>query len=394
MVRSTLLLQIFTPLDALSPGRTTNVGTIESPTRNHLSVSHTTKTIILKRSSDLSSISVAFGQQQGILEFTKVAPQTSLKYTSTTSAAQADPIYHGAMTAAAILQGISLPVRTSVLCLTVIACLWCLSKATRLNKQSSNPSGQSPIGSQRRTQGVRLSLVHNSDPEAKADVDIIAIHGLDTISPDTWTWKDPADPENKSKWVNWLQDAEMLPSKVDCVRIFTCDWPADLFERSDLRQKTIEEFARHLLDGIKGRPTPHRPILFIASCLGGIVLIQALVMADKDYLPVRESTRGIIFLATPFRGTSFQDVATWAELGLQASGLMRCRRVSKLLERVKKPTVQLNELVCDFTELCLNATHPYQIFTYYELGNTNLLRKVFPCLPDSLGKPVCYQVHL
>ncbi|KAM3444135.1 hypothetical protein MY4824_000024 [Beauveria thailandica] len=119
--------------------------------------------------------------------------------------------------------------------------------------------------------GVYLQEIDLNRTEADTDIDIIAIHGLDTKSPDTWTWKDPRDPNNKRKWVNWLGPG-MLPTSVDRVRIFTCDWPADLLVPSDLIQKTIEE----------------------------------------------KATRGIIFLATPFRGTSFQDVAAWAEVGLKA----------------------------------------------------------------------------
>jgi len=80
------------------------------------------------------------------------------------------------------------------------------------------------------------------------DVDIIAIHGLDTQSPDTWIW----DP--KGARVNWLEDPRMLPKRFPTARIFTCDWPADLFEQPGFVQKMIDEFARLLLAGINGRP--------------------------------------------------------------------------------------------------------------------------------------------
>ncbi|KAM3548595.1 hypothetical protein ARSEF4850_009328 [Beauveria asiatica] len=174
--------------------------------------------------------------------------------------------------------------------------------------------------------GVYLQEIDLNRTEADTDIDIIAIHGLDTKSPDTWTWKDPRDPNNKRKWVNWLGPG-MLPTSVDRVRIFTCDWPADLLVPSDLIPKTIEEYALLLLEGIESAlftcetRRQDRPILFIASCLGGLILIMALVHADdrrSRYYCLRKATRGIIFLATPFRGTSFQDVAAWAEVGLKA----------------------------------------------------------------------------
>lgn len=89
-------------------------------------------------------------------------------------------------------------------------------------------------------------------------------------------------------------------------RIFYCDWPADLYEQPDLVQTTVDKFALLLLAGIKRRllEVDDRPILFIASCLRGVILMKALVDAGigDDYISVRRVTCGIIFLATPFRG--------------------------------------------------------------------------------------------
>ncbi|PTB39549.1 hypothetical protein M441DRAFT_70668 [Trichoderma asperellum CBS 433.97] len=234
--------------------------------------------------------------------------------------------------------------------------------------------------------GVSLTQIHPSpDADADTDIDIIAIHGLDTKSPDTWISKSCYPDED----VNWLACPRMLPERIGPARIFTCDWPADLLEQPDLIQKTADEFARLLLAGIKRRPLPtktgsakgrDRPIVFIASCLGGIILIKALVIAghsSSEYTAVRRSTRGIVFLATPFRGTSFQDVANWAEPGLRAWASMRGQKVSNLLDDVKGSTFHLEELVRKFTQLCQDKDYPYQVFAFYETGLTSLHRK-FP----------------
>ncbi|KAM0462960.1 hypothetical protein ACHAPV_003083 [Trichoderma viride] len=235
--------------------------------------------------------------------------------------------------------------------------------------------------------GVSLTQVHPSPGAgagADTDIDIIAIHGLDTKSPDTWISRSNFPHED----VNWLACPHMLPERIGPARIFTCDWPANLLERPDLVQKTADEFARLLLAGIKRRPLPtktgyaktkDRPIVFIASCLGGIILIKALVIAghSSEYAVVRQSTRGIIFLATPFRGTSFQDVADWAEPGLRAWASIRGQKVSSLLDDVKGSTFHLEELVRKFTQLCHDKDSPFQVVTFYELGLTSLHRK-FP----------------
>ncbi|KAH8714733.1 nacht nucleoside triphosphatase [Ilyonectria robusta] len=240
--------------------------------------------------------------------------------------------------------------------------------------------------------GVHLVQVKLNRDDADTDIDIIAIHGLDTTSRDTWTWKDPRDPKNQDKWVNWLHPG-MLPESVHRARIFTCDWPANLLEPSDLVQKTMEEYALLLLEGIQrvlfgdAARREDRPIVFIASCLGGIILMKALVHADdkrSSYYRLRRAARGIVFLATPFRGTSFQDVAAWAEPGLKAKASIQGRKVSRLLDSVKGSTFDLEELVHKFTQLCQDKGNPCEVFNFYELQTTSLPLKVFPWLPTWL----------
>ncbi|KAK4061218.1 uncharacterized protein Triagg1_10390 [Trichoderma aggressivum f. europaeum] len=247
--------------------------------------------------------------------------------------------------------------------------------------------------------GVSLTQIYPSPgADAETDIDIIAIHGLDTKSSETWVWKSKPPRED----VNWLASPQMLPGRIGRARIFTCDWPAHLFEQPDLIQKTVKVFARLLLAGIKRRPLPRakhkrkkdRPIIFIASCLGGLVLIKALVIADhppSEYTAIRQSTRGIIFLATPFRGTSFQDVANWAEPGLRTWAFIRGQKVSNLLDSVKGSTFDLEELVRSFTQLCQDKDYPCQVITFYETGMTSLHRK-FPLswlIPSPLMNQFC-----
>ncbi|KPM36166.1 hypothetical protein AK830_g10416 [Neonectria ditissima] len=232
--------------------------------------------------------------------------------------------------------------------------------------------------------GVRLEQVNTTDVgEAEPDVDIIAVHGLDAKSPNTWTWR-PKDSNKPS--VNWLADSYMLPALVQRVRIFTCDWPADLFQDSGSTPWTVEEFARRLLAGIQSMrhadgQSRDRPILFIASCLGGIILMKALVMADNPqsgYVSIRNATRGIVFLATPFRGTAFQDVAAWTEPFLKAWASLQHRSVTQLLNSVKGSTFDLEELVRAFTRLSQDKDRPCQVQTFYEKMTTILQSRVLP----------------
>ena len=243
----------------------------------------------------------------------------------------------------------------------------------------------------RQQRDVRLSLVSPRDGNPpNADVDIIAIHGLDTTSPGTWTWdttkceesdisKHPDYPKGHCV-VNWLQDPGMLPAKVGSARIFTCDWPAAMFEPTYLAQMSDQQFASHLLAGIKNREsaTDDRPILFIASCLGGIILMNALIIASDsdDYRAIRRATRGVIFLATPFRGTSLQAVAEWADFLLKTQARFKRKVLTTLLHLVNgKEVVDLRHIVSRFTRLCPDQACPCRVANFFELGKTNLGKK-------------------
>lgn len=245
----------------------------------------------------------------------------------------------------------------------------------------------------RRQRGGRLHQVYplEGQPEEgslSSDIDIIAIHGLDTNSEKTWTWR------GDGRKVNWLSDPTMLPSRVERVRIFTYDWAADLLQPSDLVQMSEGEFAALLFEEIYNRVQiagdparrEDRPIIFIASCLGGIVLVKALMGSGTAHQSVRKATRGIVFLATPFRGTSFQDIAALAEPGLNAWAWVQGREVAKLLTVVKEPTSDLAQLVGDFTALCTDKDHPVHVSTFCEKRKTSLPSKVFPWLPGWLSQ--------
>jgi hypothetical protein len=293
---------------------------------------------------------------------------------------------------------------------TIAFCLWLRGRLVH----------SQPASSVRRMRGVRLRQVYPSpENETKTDVDIIAIHGLDTNSPDTWIWKHKEPRVNWWTWrrketlVNWLEDQDMLPKRFPTARIFTCDWPADLLEQPDLIQKTIKEFARVLLAGIKSRTLAtddhgrkeDQPIVFVASCLGGIILAKALVIAsygddhdddhDDRYLSIRKATRGIVFLATPFRATSFRNVADWAEHGLRVWASIQNKQVSNLIEYIKSP-FDPEDLVRDFTRLCQDKDHPCQVCNFYETGKSSLPRKIAPWLPAFLSQeqPVSIMKHL
>jgi len=98
------------------------------------------------------------------------------------------------MTSVNLSQGVFLTGWTPVLCLlagAIAACLWL---------RPTSPVGHASVGSARSTQGVRLSQVNPDKTETETDIDIIAIHGLDTKSPETWTWR---SNRKKTALIGW-----------------------------------------------------------------------------------------------------------------------------------------------------------------------------------------------
>lgn len=237
---------------------------------------------------------------------------------------------------------------------------------------------QDSTSSLRRGPCLRQVYPTNDDPrkgEHYPDIDVIAIHGLDTNSPDTWKWRAPKTGPGTE--VNWLSDPDMLPAVIGRARIFTCDWPANLLQQSPV-PTTLHECAQSLRYSIVQhlKTDAGRPILFIASCLGGVILMKALEIDNQRAKDNTGSpsfvkvTRGVVFLATPFRGTAFKNMPG---ILLKALRLLQDQTVSSLIDYTLGATPELDELAKGF--ITLARKHSYQVFMFWEARNTVLLRK-------------------
>lgn len=73
--------------------------------------------------------------------------------------------------------------------------------------------------------------------------------------------------------VSWLSDSDMLPAALPEARIFTYDWNANYFK--DAPVQTLLGHADTLLKLVsEGRGSQTRPIIFVASCFGGLILAE------------------------------------------------------------------------------------------------------------------------
>ncbi|RYP16975.1 hypothetical protein DL765_004817 [Monosporascus sp. GIB2] len=175
---------------------------------------------------------------------------------------------------------------------------------------------------------------------------IVAIHGLGTESPRTWEFK----RKDGSGVVNWLSDSTMLPAAVPEARIFTYDWDANYFENAPVQ--TLLGHADNLLALIAAEHGPlPRPIIFVASCFGGLVLAEAINRAAQEGSPYRHvlfSTVGVVFLGTPFRGS---DAARQAQWQVVVGGILGEQTSDHLVRDLEQKHHFVRQRVQKFTEI-------------------------------------------
>jgi WD40 repeat protein/pimeloyl-ACP methyl ester carboxylesterase len=177
-----------------------------------------------------------------------------------------------------------------------------------LNPQSSHGGGsRSPSPGPR---GESLGLQTIYQPAGSASLDIIFVHGLGGHSEKTWCKQHR--PENF--WPSlWLpQDPD-----VGKARIFTFGYNANFRSGSSKNMSNISDFSKELLYEMglgrdeygEGFEIGRVPIIFVAHSLGGLVVKKAYLLGQNDekYKDIIRSISGIIFLATPHRGSNLAE---------------------------------------------------------------------------------------
>jgi hypothetical protein len=224
-------------------------------------------------------------------------------------------------------------------------------------------SGVAPTRALNQGEGYELEIVHTPTISSKFDdyVDIVAVHGLtertdSKKAASTWLFVPPTraniisipgflDPSriegtrphilnhaseiisapslfrlfrekinyhheaesSTTKSVNWLKDEGMLPKSFPQARIMQFGYP---FSAADGSGPSLEDIASELLKRLirerENSSSESRPIIFIGHSFGGIVISKALILAEnkETYLDIATATIGLLFLGTPFRGST------------------------------------------------------------------------------------------
>lgn len=121
---------------------------------------------------------------------------------------------------------------------------------------------------------LRLSkpaVFHSSPLSQPSDSrSVITIHGLGTNS-STWEFK-----KRDGDVINWLSDSNMLPAAIPEARIFTYDWDANYTDNALVGGLDVNAGRMLLLiNELRDRKDHQkRPIVFVASCFGGLILAE------------------------------------------------------------------------------------------------------------------------
>lgn len=146
-------------------------------------------------------------------------------------------------------------------------------------------------------------VANTSNPLRRADV--VFVHGLGGGSHSTWRHSSP------EKQDHFFWPAELGADLPEC-GVWTVGYPAGVGALG-APGMIMEKRAGNLTQKLANAGFGHRPILFVTHSMGGLVvkslLVGSQVQADKDRKIIAKLTGGIVFCATPHRGSDFATAA-------------------------------------------------------------------------------------
>jgi hypothetical protein len=146
-------------------------------------------------------------------------------------------------------------------------------------------------------------IANTDEPGRRAD--IVFVHGLGGASHGTWRY----GKEGKAGHFFW--PGELGKDLSEC-GIWSIGYPAG-FTALGKPGMIIEKRAGNLSQKLANAGLGVRPLLFVTHSMGGLVvkslIVDSQTQADPDRKRLVAMVRGIVFCATPHRGSGFADAA-------------------------------------------------------------------------------------
>ncbi|KAI9844522.1 MAG: hypothetical protein M1838_002149, partial [Thelocarpon superellum] len=223
--------------------------------------------------------------------------------------------------------------------------------------------------------GYLSQIYPDEGADQSIDVDIVAVHGLATDSTTTWIANVRAEDGSIIREVNWLCDADMLPHHMKRARVLTFNYDSAWnFDAPAQRLLPLAEVLMTvLLDRRRREDILRRPVLFIASSLGGLVVAQAIERASQmeaRYKQLLRMTVGVIFLGSPLRGTPYASATKWLTM---IAGILGRRPSETLIRDLNGQSGVLDDLLSRFASVAQQPWFRLQIRCFFEMKKTQVI---------------------
>jgi pimeloyl-ACP methyl ester carboxylesterase len=179
----------------------------------------------------------------------------------------------------------------------------------------------------------------------------------------------------------------MLPNAVPHARIMVFQYStmaSSLSQNVEANERLVQ-IAQELLHdlGEKRQDAASRPIIFIGHGFGGIIIERALVLAgEEERRDILDSTLGLVFLGTPFRGS---------EAAVRRAELEDSKRLSKFITTLNTQGRRFLNQKLDPTPRHVRRLAALQLFSpTFGVGSSRRRGGNEPPLPLSTALSVSY----
>ncbi|KAJ2985996.1 hypothetical protein NUW58_g5244 [Xylaria curta] len=198
-----------------------------------------------------------------------------------------------------------------------------------------------------------------SRASARTNFNILAVPGL--ASHAVGSWKAPGANDI------WLRD--YLPNDVSGLRVLLYGYDTNLL-KSDSR-KSIEDMGKMLLESVtafRADSQAKRPVILIGHSLGGLLIKEALLQANKkQHYDLSKTCTGLLFFGVPNHGLRNDQLSSLVK-GQPNGSLIR----DLLVDRDTEPSTFLKRISGEFAESCRDR---YLVVSFYELKPSPIIQK-------------------
>ena len=200
-----------------------------------------------------------------------------------------------------------------------------------------------------------ITPLYNGD---NASVDVIAVPGLGSHALGSF--------KSSGSFEVWLRD--FLPKDIPNIRVLLYGYDTTLAGSNS--RSSIRDLSKSLLDSIRafrsGTDTGSRPIIFIGHSLGGLLIKEALALANQDRNDSKSadfavSTFGLVFFGVPNLGLRQRQLQAMI-VDQPNTHLVR----DLVVDDDSEPSSYLKELSRKFIDCCKAQSPMYEILSYYE----------------------------